>query len=219
MRLPLMSAPIAVLLCASIAWADNVTPTTHFRWHDAQGIVHYSDSIPPEAVRFGYDIVNDQGLLVRHVEREKTPAERAAAAAEAARQAAAKRAVQQQALADTQLLAAYPNEAGLKEAHQARLAQMQQSINTTQSNLHSQEQSLADLLAHAAELERSGEPVPAYLRERVTDQRQSVADERNEVARMQHEREETARQFDIELQHYRLLRAKAQEAEAAGATQ
>jgi hypothetical protein len=219
MRLPLLSAPIAFLLCATVAWAGSVTPTTHFRWRDAQGIVHYSDSIPPEAVRFGYDIVNDQGLLVRHVEREKTAAERATAAAEAARQAAAKRAAQQQALADTQLLAAYPNEAELKEAHQAKLAQMQQSISTTESNLHSQEQSLADLLAHAAELERSGEPVPAYLRKRVTDQRQSVADERNEVARLQRERQQTARQFDAELQHYRELRAKAMEAEAASGTQ
>ena len=219
MRLPLLSAPIVFLLCATVAWADTVTPTTHFRWHDAQGIVHYSDSIPPEAVRFGYDIVNDQGLLVRHVEREKTAAERATAAAEAGRQAAAKRAAQQQALADTQLLSAYPNEAELKETHEARLAQMQQSINTTQSNLRSQEQSLADLLAHAAELERSSEPVPAYLRKRVTDQRQSVADERNEVARMQREREQTARQFDAELQHYRELRAKAMEAEASNGTQ
>lgn len=219
MRLSLPPALIFVLLCASTAWAGNATPTTHFRWHDAQGVVHYSDSIPPEAVRFGYDIVNDQGLLVRHVEREKTATERAAAAAEAARLAAAKRAAQQQALADTQLLAAYPNETELKEAHQAKLAQMQQSIHTTQSNLRSQEQSLADLLAHAAELERSGEPVPAYLRKRVIDQRQSVADERNEVARMQHEREQTAQQFDVELQRYRTLRAKALEAEAASGTQ
>jgi len=218
MRPNLLFASFALTCFAAAAVAQNVTPTTHFRWHDAQGVVHYSDSIPPEAVRFGYDVVDDQGLLVRHVDREKTPAERAAAAAEAARLAAAKRATEQQELADRQLLSAYPNEAELKEAHQAKLAQMQQSINTTQSNLRSQEQSLADLLAHAAELERNGQPVPAYLRKRVADQRQSVADERNEVARMQREREQTAQQFDAEMQRYRMLRAKEQQAEAADGT-
>ena len=214
MRPILLAASIAILFC-STTWAGDVTSTTHYRWRDAQGGLHYSDSIPPDAVRFGYDILNDQGLLVRHVDREKTPAERAAAAAEAAREAAAKRAADQQALADRQLLAAYPNEAELKEAHEAKLAQMQQNINTTQQNLRSQEQNLADLLAHAAELERSGQPVPPFLRKRVTDQRQSVADERNEVAKLQRQRADTARQFDAELLRYRAMRTK-ERAEMSG---
>ncbi len=215
MRPLLLPVLLTALLCG-VAAGQNVTPTTHYRWHDAQGGLHYSDSIPPEAVRFGYDILNDQGLLVRHVNRELTPAERAAAAAEAARIASAKRAADQQALADRQLLAAYPNEAELKEAHDAKLAQMQQNINTTQQNLRSQEQSLADLLAHAAELERSGQSVPVFLRKRVADQRQSVADERNEVIKLQRQRAETAQQFDAELQRYRALRAKEQSEMSGG---
>lgn len=211
MRLALLSASFAALLCvAAGAGARDITPTTHYRWHDAQGGLHYSDSIPPDAVRFGYDIVNDDGLLVRHIEREKTPEERAAAAAVAARAAAAKRAASQQALADQQLLAAYSNEAELREAHKGRLAQMQQNINTTQSNLRSQEQSLADLLAHAAELERTGKPVPVGLRKRLADQRKNVADERNEIARLQSERKATAAKQAAELQRYRTLSAEAQ---------
>lgn len=211
MRLALLSASFAVLFCvAAGAVAGDITPTTHYRWHDAQGGLHYSDSIPPDAVHLGYDIVDDNGLLVRHVNREMTPAERAAAEAEAARVAAAKRAADQQALADRQLLAAYPNESELRETHQARLAQMKQNIDTTQSNLRSQEQNLAELLAHAADLERSGSPVPAELRKRLADQRKNVADERNEIAHLQSEREATAKTQAAELQRYRMLSAKAQ---------
>ena len=214
MRLVPSSALLAATLCvAGIACAANSDvsrPRTHYRWHDAQGGLHFGDSIPPGEVRFGYDIVNDQGLVVRHVDREMTPQERAAAAAEAARIAAAKRAAQQQALADQQLLAAYPTAAELHEAQQARLAQMQQGIKTTQSNLHTQEQDLADLLAQAAEMERSGKPVPPYLRKRVAEQRKIVAGERDQVTQMQHDREQTARKLDAELQRYRALRAKEQ---------
>lgn len=207
---PALLARFAILLLgiATGAFADDITPATHYRWHDAQGGLHYSDSIPPDAVRFGYDILNSDGLLVRHIEREQTPQERAAAAAVAARAAAAKRAADQQALVDTQLLAAYPTEAELNEAHQAKLAQMKQEIGTTQSNLRSQEQSLADLLAHAAELERGGNPVPAFMRTRLATQRKTVADERGSVTRMQRDRAATARQLDAELQRYRMLRAK-----------
>lgn len=211
MRLALLCASTVALLCLGTAAAagDN-TPAFHYRWHDAQGGLHYSDSIPPEAVPLGYDIVDGNGLLVRHVDREKTPAERAAAEAAAAKAAAAKRAADAQALADRQLLAAYPNEAELREAHQAKLAQMQQSIDTTQSNLRNQEQNLTELLAHAADLERSGKPVPPELRKRLADQRESVADERNEVARLQSERQDMAKQLDAELQRYRMLSAKSQ---------
>lgn len=211
MRLTLLSASIAALLCLStVAAAADNAPVFHYRWHDANGGLHYSDSIPPDAVHLGYDIVNDNGLLVRHVDREKTPAERAEAEAEAARAAAVTRAAQQQATADRQLLASYQNEAELREAQQAKLAQMQQSIDTTQSNLRNQEQNLTELLAHAADLERSGRPVPAELRKRLADQRQSVADERGEVAHLQSERELTAKQLDAELQRYRMLSAQAQ---------
>jgi hypothetical protein len=211
LRLALLHASMAALVSVSAIAAkhDTTTPIFHYRWHDAQGGLHYSDSIPPDAVRLGYDIVDDNGLLVRHVDREKTPAERAAEQAEAAKAAAAKRAADSQALADRQLLAAYPSETELREAHHARLAQMQQTIDTTQQNLRSQEQNLAELLAHAADLERSGKPVPAALRKRLADQRQSVADERNEVAHLQAQREDTAKQLDAELQRYRTLSAQA----------
>lgn len=210
MRLAALSVSIALLCLSGAVLARDNTPAFHYRWHDAQGGLHYSDSIPPGAVHLGYDIVDDNGRLVRHVDREKTPAERAAAEAEAAKAAAAKRAADEQALADRQLLAAYPTEAELREAHQARIARMQQTINATQQNLRSQEQNLAELLAHAADLERNGKPVPPDLRKRLADQRQTVADERDELAHLQSGRETTAKQLDEELQRYRMLSAQSQ---------
>ncbi|MDQ2972048.1 MAG: DUF4124 domain-containing protein [Rhodanobacteraceae bacterium] len=208
-----ISKPIvigALLLFAGGAVAQNDTPSTHYRWRDAAGGLHYSDAIPPGAVRFGYDVLNADGLLVRHVNRELTPQERAAVAAQTAQAAAVKRAADQQALADRQLIAAYPTEAELREAQQAKLAQLQQGMQTTRMNLRSQEQSLADLLAHAAELERSGKPVPNFMRERLVTQRASVTGERSAMAQMQRQIDATTQQFADELQRYRTLRAKMQ---------
>ncbi len=210
MRVITKSITIATLLFAGSAFAANDAPTTHYRWHDAAGDLHYSDAIPPEAVRFGYDVLNADGMLVRHVNRELTSQERAAQAAQAAQTAALKRAADQQALADRQLIAAYPTEAELHEAQQAKLAQLQQGMQTTRMNLRSQEQSLADLLAHAAELERSGKPVPNFMRERLVTQRASVTGERNAMAQMQRQIDATAQQFADELQRYREMRAKLQ---------
>lgn len=86
----LLLAALAFGMCAP-AFAAPPTPTTHYRWTDASGVVHFSDTIPSSALAGGYDIVDSQGMVVRHVERELTPAERRAAATRAAQDAAARR--------------------------------------------------------------------------------------------------------------------------------
>ena len=74
------------------AYADQDNASaTHYRWKDASGVVHFSDTIPSSALAGGYDIVDKNGLVVRHVERELSPAERRAAAIAASQAAAARR--------------------------------------------------------------------------------------------------------------------------------
>lgn len=145
----LLSSLLLAIAVATPARADN-TPTEHYRWKDASGLVHYSDTIPSSALAGGYDIVDNQGVVVRHVGRELTPAERRVAAAQAAQQAAAKHAAQQQMLADAQLMAAYPTATALAQAQQGQLKQIEIDIATYEGNLKDQESSLTDLLAHVA---------------------------------------------------------------------
>ncbi len=52
------------------AAAQDKDPRHRFRWKDTQGNLHIEDSIPPADAKLGYDIVNAQGILVRHVERQ-----------------------------------------------------------------------------------------------------------------------------------------------------
>jgi hypothetical protein len=203
----------ALLLAASamtpVRATDNTT-AVHYRWTDPAGVVHFADTIPASALAGGYDVVNNDGRVVRHVARELTPAERKAAAAEASRQAAAKRAAQQQSLEDTQMLSAYPTDKDLQQSQQAQLQQIQTDIATLQTNLRSQESTLTDLLAHAADLEHSGEPIPAVVNQRISEQRESVNQERNALMQRRADLGKAQTKFAVQLQHYRALRAKYQ---------
>ncbi|HVX04038.1 MAG TPA: DUF4124 domain-containing protein [Rhodanobacteraceae bacterium] len=203
----------ALLLAASamtpVGATDN-TPVVHYRWKDPAGVVHFSDTIPASALAGGYDIVNNDGQVVRHVSRELTPAERQAAAAASARAAAAKRAAQQQSLEDTQMLSAYPTDKDLQQSQQAQLQQIQTDIATLQTNLRSQENTLTDLLAHAADLEHSNQPIPANVKARITEQRESVSEERNALAKRKADLADAQTRFATQLQRYRTLRAKYQ---------
>lgn len=199
-------------LCAP-AFAEPPTPTTHYRWKDASGVVHFSDTIPSSALAGGYDIVDDEGMVVRHIGRELTPAERRAAAATAAREAAVKREAQQRRLADSQMLAAYPTDKDLEQSQQAQLRQIEADIDTLETNLRSQEDSLTELLAHAADLEHSGQPIPAYVNRRIADQRQTVNDERATLAQRRADLATARTRFASQLERYRALRAKFRSAD------
>jgi hypothetical protein len=203
----------ALLLAASAVTparaTDNAT-AVHYRWKDAAGVVHFSDTIPASALAGGYDVVNNDGQVVRHVSRELTPAERQAAAAEAARAAAAKRAAQQQSLEDTQMLSAYPTDKDLQQSQQAQLQQIQTDIATLETNLRSQESTLTDLLAHAADLEHSGKPIPPFVNTRISEQRESVSEERNALVKRRADLAAAQTKFAAQLQRYRMLRAKYQ---------
>jgi len=181
-----------------------------YKWHDGKGLSHYSDSLTAEAMKYGYDLVNDRGMVIRHVERQLSPEERAAATRAAAVQAAQQRAEAERARADTQLLNVYGDEAALKQAQQQEVDTIDQQMSTTRLNLRSQEKALTDLLGRAAELERAKQPVPKSLADGITRQRNVVAGQRSTLLRQQGERETAQQQAAQQLEHYRALK-KAQQ--------
>ena len=46
----------------------STASSVQYRWRDAQGLAHYSDSLSSDAIANGYDVVNSQGLVMRHVD-------------------------------------------------------------------------------------------------------------------------------------------------------
>jgi hypothetical protein len=201
-----LTAFIALAIAGPCA-AAGTQGHNRFKWTDAEGNLHYSDVLPAEAGKYGYDVVNAQGIVVKHVERAKTAEEKAAAKAELAKAAAAKDAAERRVHTDQQMLAAYPTEDDLKRAQRHQSEMIDQNLSSARISLQSREKSLAELLGHAAELESSGKAVPPALAQRIGDMRKEVEDQRAYIARKESERDATVARFDEELAHYRELRA------------
>jgi hypothetical protein len=203
---------IALLALTTVVYAQTKAPTYRYRWKDAAGLPHYSDSLTSDAMKFGYELVNDRGIVVQHVDRQLTPDERAAAQKAAEEQAVVDRAAAERKRNDAQMLAAYPSEAEYKASQQQYLDSMDQQIATTRSNLRSQEKALTDLLTRAGDLERAKQPVPPFLSEGITKQRDVVAHQRDALEREQKTRDAQVQKNAQDLVHYRELKA----AEAKG---
>ncbi|MBQ4855081.1 DUF4124 domain-containing protein [Rhodanobacter sp. B2A1Ga4] len=211
MRKPLLVIAAVVLATSLSAHAQN-TGNIRYKWYDAQGLMHFSDSLTAEAMKYGYDLVNDRGLVVQRVPRQLNAAERAAANKLAAEQAAQQRAAQERANADSQMLAAYPDEESYQISLHQALDMIDQQIHTSQINLRSQEKALTDLLGRAADLENAKSPVPKPLADSLTQQRNVVAGLRDTLRHQQALRAETVQQQAGQLAHYREVRAAQERA-------
>lgn len=199
---------VAVALLASSAVHAQNRGTIRYSWHDAQGLPHFSDSLNAEAMKYGYDLVNEHGLVIQHVSRQLTPEERAVASKLAAKKAAIDRAALDVANTEAQMLSAYPTEEMYSISLQQTLSTIDQQIHTTQINLRSQEKALTDLLGRAADLESAKHPVPKFLVDGIAKQRAVVTDQRNRLHRQQALRAETVAFQVKQLARYRELKAE-----------
>ncbi len=213
MRNTLLIAATVMLLASMSVHAQN-SGNIRYKWYDAQGLMHFSDSLTAEAMKYGYDLINDRGMVIQHVPRQLTAEERVAANKLAAEQAARQRAAQEQANADVQMLSAYPDEESYKISLQQALDNIDQQIHTTQINLRSQEKALTDLLGRAADIENAKDTVPKTLADSIAQQRNVVAGQRNTLRRQHTLREQTVQAQARQLAHYRELKtAQAQPAQ------
>lgn len=204
MRWLLLMAPLLVASGFAIAQGRG---HVRYQWQDAQGLVHFSDSLTQEAIQGGYSVIDDRGIVVARVARPPTAEERAAAAKQAEQDAAKQRAARQRANSEAQMLNAYPTEAAYRTFQKQSLETIDQQIHTTQLNLRSQEDALTTLLNRAGELERAKEKVPPFLVESIAKQRDVITAQRATLQRQQAMRAQTVEKQGAELARYRELKA------------
>ena len=209
MRSIIVGVTVVVLSLGSALGLAKGSDHKQFRWKDASGFVHYSDTLSDDAIKAGYDVISDTGAVLKHIDRARTTEERLADE-EAARQAAvAKREAEERAEADRRMLAAYPTETDLLRALQAQIDGIDQSIVAETNSLNGQEQALSDNLAHAASLERSGKKVPDTLQKQIESLRKNSEALRKHILRRQQEKSDATKKMETDLAHYREARERS----------
>lgn len=201
----------AVLLALATTSVDAQKKKKLYRWTDANGEVHYTDALPPEAAQAAREELNAQGMTVDSVDRAATPEERALIQAEQARLAEENRLAEEQAKMDAVLLGSYPSEADLAKAYEERFDLIARSIESAQAGISAQEKSLSELLAHAAGLEREGRPVPANILQSIAKTRTQVGVQREFLGKREAERSALQAEYDARLNRYRELAAEREQ--------
>ena len=209
-RIVLLSAAVlATVAHLHDAAAAGGTAHTQFRWTDGAGTPHYSDTLTADALKYGYDVLNAKGVLVKHVERQSTPEELLAAETAAQAAAEAKREADLQELNDKRMLAAFPTERDLLTSRQAQVDSIDHNIRAATNSLGVQERGLSDALAAAAAYDHDNKPIPDAEKKQIESLRKSVDMLRAYIARREKEKVDAAKKLEIDLARYREVRERS----------
>lgn len=132
------------------AWAGA---SELYRYLSDKGVVVLDrQGVPPQYIGKGYDVLDEQGRLLRTIPPAPTAEER-----ERLKQAKA------QASSDAQLLRLYSSVEDVDRARERKLTELDGVIAAARGNLQSLRTQQANLQSQAAELERAGRAVPESL--------------------------------------------------------
>jgi hypothetical protein len=206
LKLLLTALTLALLAGGAVAQTDKQKKL--YRWVDKNGQVHYGDSVPAEYAEQDRDVLNKQGVKVGREEGTITPEEAAAKAAEEK----AARDEQKRKLRDRVLLQTYQSVKELEILRDARL-------ELVDAQLTIQEQSLANLRAQHAKIERTAaryapintepgaEPLPEETAADLARSANDIATQESNLLRRREERESIRLTFEADIKRYQELRA------------
>lgn len=166
-----------------------------YRYTDERGTTVLSrQGVPPEHIGRGYQVLNEQGRVIRVIPPAPTAEELRRMQLEKAR-----------ALSDVQLLRLYSTPEDVERARQRKLAELDGLIGVARGNLQSVRTQQANLQSQAAEHERAGREVPAHLLAQIENQIAEQVRLKSDIERYQALREQSNANFDADLDRLKQL--------------
>jgi hypothetical protein len=205
---------LLVATTAFVAMCGTAGAAT-YKWTDDQGVVHYSDKVPPEAVSKGATVLDKQGRPVKKIEPAPTPEQLKAKEAAEEDQRARARVEQDQARRDRALMQSYTTEAEIDIAKGRALSTLDAQIKSAQ--VYS-----ADLTRRQQDLKKrkasfGDKPIPIDLERDLTNVDIELSREAALIKQKTEEVAAVSARYDTEKKRWQEIKADQQRSSAAAA--
>ncbi len=193
-----------------LGMAQASAEQTLYRWVDDEGIVHYSDHVPQVYSSQDLDVLNSQGVAVRHVEGAATEEELAARARLAALGEAEAVAALEQARNDKVLLDTYLSIEDIERLRDRRLGLLGSQLNATELYLENLIKRLSELQLTAQNFRPYSDnpdarPVPQYLELDMTRTADAIKVYEETLGRSRDQHETLTEAFARDIQRFQEL--------------
>lgn len=213
------------LLCTLLAipvWAgaqDNqdepgLPPGAVFRFEREDGSTAISSSLSDEAIKQGYEVLNQDGRVVRTVEPALTAEERKQLKERKERQRRNKK----QAKRDEELLRMYAGPGDARRARDRQVEALEVNISYTRNSLQGVKQKLDREVSNAAKYEQRGEEVPASVRDSINHFQNRIAEHKKEIQQYKDDIEDVREKYEPMIERLKVIAPQGgSEGESGGA--
>lgn len=176
-----------------------------YKWVDAQGKVHYTDTLPPSSASQGNTEISKTGNVVNKTESAEEKEKRLAAEAEAAER---NKLAQEQARRDRALLATYTSEQEIDLARDRTIERHKLAIQSAQSRLEQIQPGVIDLEKRVRLSKKGGKQAPAHLQQQY-DAKKAELDEVSRIIETNQQAMIDVRdRYEADKQRFRELKVK-----------
>ena len=166
-----------------------------YRYTDDQGQIVISNTIPQQATKRGYDILNSNGRVVEVI--PPAPTEDEIFAREAEKQRQAELAVQREK--DAQLLKRFSHPDQAIRAMHRKLDELRGLIQLKRGNISVISSQLDNEQSRAANMERSGQKIPDATLEKIRRLESQIRDIEREISWQTQETDSLIRSFEADV--------------------
>ena len=175
-----------------------------YRWKDKEGKVHYGSSVPAEYADQPYDILNNAGIVIEHIEDTSIPMEVIEEKKTLERQPLISDEVRQKQ-SDGLLIIQYSSEQDIIKELELELAQLGYDSRLIDQSYESTGTAIRDQIRQAADRQRSGQKISKEQQENIARlYSRRVRDEQRKSNIITREASIRAR-FKKDLDRYRIL--------------
>lgn len=195
---------VAVILCLSVTSVEANT----YRWKDKDGKVHYGSVVPPEYANQPYDILNDAGMVIEHVEDTSMPEEIRAEKKEQERAPLISQ-EERERQADRLLVIQYRSEEEIIEALELEIAQLGYDTRVINQSYESANLAIKEQIRQAADQQRANMPISEDQQEGIDKLYARRASDERKRATMQDREDKIRARYANDLERYRYLTSPA----------
>ncbi|MCB1687354.1 MAG: hypothetical protein KDI33_02660 [Halioglobus sp.] len=192
----------ALLLClTTLAHAKPL-----YRYRNAEGNVVVDYQVPVELIAGGYEVLNNEGMVIKVVPRALTPEERAIENAENAREEDARAEQERLRKWDESLMLRYSTVDDIEDARRRALGDLQIRMSILKGNRRALKQKVENYQTQAANMERSGMPVDVERLRAIEILQSEISSTERDIKDREREMQELETAYDADIERFEMLR-------------
>jgi hypothetical protein len=206
---------ITIFIAGILSMTVNSLSAETYRWKDKDGKVHYGATVPAEYADQPYDILNNSGLVIEHVEDTSIPMEVIEAIEEKKKGREPLISEEdRQIQTDKLLVIQYGSEEDITKALELEIAQLGYDSRIIEQSSASTNKAIRDQIRLAADKQRSNQPVNEEQKKEIAGLYSRRARDEKKRAAVERREERIRARFQKDLDRYRFLTTENQQPES-----